>query len=80
MDIKMFGQITNAFGPSGFEEEAVRTVAGYCQKFELENDSMTIFTPECRAKEGKPVVQLDAHLDECGFMVQSIRENGALGF
>ena len=36
MDIKMFGQITNAFGPSGFEEEAVRTVAGYCQKFELE--------------------------------------------
>ena len=22
MDIKMFGQITNAFGPSGFEEEA----------------------------------------------------------
>ena len=40
MDIKMFGQITNAFGPSGFEEEAVRTVAGYCQKFELENDSM----------------------------------------
>ena len=26
MDIKMFGQITNAFGPSGFEEEAPITL------------------------------------------------------
>ena len=26
----------------------------------------------------KPVVMLDAHTDECGFMVQSIRENGSL--
>ena len=80
MDIKMFGQITNAFGPSGFEEEAVRTVAGYCRKFELENDSMNnLYARMPGAKEGKPVVQLDAHLDECGFMVQSIRENGSLG-
>ena len=80
MDIKMFGQITNAFGPSGFEEEAVRTVAGYCRKFELENDSMNnLYARMPGAKEGKPVVQLDAHLDEWGFMVQSIRENGSLG-
>ena len=27
----------------------------------------------------KPVVQLDAHLDECGFMVQCIHDNGCLG-
>ena len=67
MDIKMFGQITNAFGPSGFEEEAVRIVAGYCQKFELENDSMNnLYARMPGTKEGKPVVQLDAHLDECG--------------
>ena len=53
MDIKMFGQITNAFGPSGFEEEAVRTVAGYCQKFELENDSMNnLYARMPGAKEG----------------------------
>ena len=80
MDIKMFGQITNAFGPSGFEEEAVRTVAGYCQKFELENDAMNnLYARMPGAKDGRPVLQLDAHLDECGFMVQSIRENGSLG-
>ena len=34
----------------------------------------------CRAVAGdKPVVQLDAHLDECGFMVQCIHDNGCLG-
>ena len=27
----------------------------------------------------RPVVQLDAHLDECGFMVQCIHDNGCLG-
>ena len=27
MDIEMFGKISDAFGPSGFEEEVVRTVA-----------------------------------------------------
>ena len=26
MDIEMFGKISDAFGPSGFEEEVVRTV------------------------------------------------------
>lgn len=25
MDIEMFGKISDAFGPSGFEEEVVRT-------------------------------------------------------
>lgn len=49
MDIKMFGQITNAFGPSGFEEEAVRTVAGCCQKFELKMTPNN-FTPECQVQ------------------------------
>ena len=28
MDIEMFGKISDAFGPSGFEEEVVRTVVG----------------------------------------------------
>ena len=36
MDIEMFGKISDAFGPSGFEEEVVRTVAGYCGKYQVE--------------------------------------------
>ena len=40
MDMQMFGRISDAFGPSGFEEEVIRTIAGYCGKFEVKNDAM----------------------------------------
>lgn len=80
MDIEMFGRISDAFGPSGFEEEAVRTVAGYCSKYQVENDAMHNLYVRMPGGAGhKPVVQLDAHLDECGFMVQCIHDNGCLG-
>ena len=80
MDIDMFGKISDAFGPSGFEEEVVRTVAGYCGKYQVENDAMNNLYVRMPGVAGdKPVVQLDAHLDECGFMVQCIHDNGCLG-
>ncbi len=80
MDIEMFGKISDAFGPSGFEEEVVRTVVGYCGKYQVENDAMNNLYVRMPGRAGdKPVVQLDAHLDECGFMVQCIHDNGCLG-
>lgn len=80
MDIEMFGRISDAFGPSGFEEDVVRTVAGYCKKYQVENDAMHNLYVRMPGSAGeKPVVQLDAHLDECGFMVQCIHDNGCLG-
>lgn len=80
MDIEMFGKISDAFGPSGFEEDVVRTVAGYCGKYQVENDAMNnLYVRMPGISSEKPMLQLDAHLDECGFMVQSIKENGCLG-
>ena len=29
MDIEMFGKISDAFGPSGFEEEVVKVIGRY---------------------------------------------------
>lgn len=81
MDIKMFQEITDAFGPSGFEEDVVRTIASYCKNYRVENDAMNnlyVRMPEQPAERTKPVIQLDAHLDECGFMVQNIEDNGSL--
>ena len=80
MDMQMFGRISDAFGPSGFEEEVIRTIAGYCGKFEVKNDAMNnLYVRMPGKQEEKPVVQLDAHTDECGFMVQTIHDNGCLG-
>lgn len=80
MDMQMFGRISDAFGPSGFEEEVIRTIAGYCGNFKVENDAMNnLYVRMPEMQSGKPVVQLDAHTDECGFMVQTIHDNGCLG-
>lgn len=80
MDIQMFGRISDAFGPSGFEEDVVRTIAGYCKQYELENDAMNnLYARMPGVREERPVIQLDAHTDECGFMVQTIHDNGVLG-
>ncbi len=80
MDMQMFGRISDAFGPSGFEEDVIRTIAGYCREFQVENDAMNNLYVRMPGTQGrKPVIQLDAHTDECGFMVQTIHENGVLG-
>ena len=80
IDIDMIRDLTNAFGPSGFEEEVVRTVAGYCGKYQVENDAMNNLYVRMPGRAGdKPVVQLDAHLDEIGFVVTG-HEEGYLKF
>lgn len=79
MDIQMLEKLSNAFGPSGFEEDVVRILAGYCKEFDVSNDAMNNFYVRMPGERSeRPVVQLDAHLDECGMMVQSILDNGAL--
>ncbi|MCI8742087.1 MAG: M20/M25/M40 family metallo-hydrolase [Lachnospiraceae bacterium] len=80
MDMQMFGRISDAFGPSGFEEDVIRTIAGYCTRYQVENDAMNnLYVRMPEADGTSPVVQLDAHTDECGFMVQTIHDNGVLG-
>lgn len=78
-NIKEIEALTNAFGPSGFEEEVIREVKNWCQGLDVKNDAMyNVYATMKNRKEGRPVIMLDAHLDECGFMVQSILENGLL--
>ena len=78
-NIKEIEALTNAFGPSGFEEEVIREVKNWCQGLDVKNDAMyNVYATMKNRKEGRPVIMLDAHLDECGFMVQSFLENGLL--
>lgn len=87
-DLKMIEALTNAFGPSGFEEEAALAVKAHSQGLYLEQDAMhNVYAymgreerERCRPgqEREKPLLMLDAHLDEVGFMVQSIEENGLL--
>lgn len=73
-------ELINAFGPSGFEEEVCQVIKKYTKEFDVSNDAMcNIFLKKKNSSGDKPVLMLDAHIDECGFMVQSIMENGMLG-
>ena len=80
-DIKLIEEITNAFGPSGFEEEVCKVIKKYTEGFDVTNDAMyNVYMKRKDFSGKKPVIMLDAHTDECGMMVQSIRENGLLNF
>ena len=40
IDINVLKDLTNAFGPSGFEEDVVRAVRDHCTGMSLTNDAM----------------------------------------
>lgn len=88
IDLKTVEDLTNAFGPSGFEEEVLSAVKAHSQGLFLRNDAMhNVYAYMSEAERQaaaenrrgeKPVLMLDAHSDEVGFMVQNIEENGLL--
>lgn len=77
--IKLIEKLTTAFGPSGFEEDLVEILKNYLVDLDVENDSMNnVYSKYKNSGEKNFTVQLDAHTDEVGFMVQSILDNGTL--
>ncbi|MPM81098.1 putative aminopeptidase YsdC [bioreactor metagenome] len=78
---KLTADITNAFGPSGYEEDVVKVIQQYTENFNVKVDAMhNVYARLQNPAAGKPVVMLDAHSDELGFMVQSISGNGMIHF
>jgi putative aminopeptidase FrvX len=80
MNRELLQALSNAFGPSGYEEEALRSAEPFLNGLSYENDAMNnlyIRLPG-EKRDGRPVLLLDAHLDECGMMVQSIADDGSL--
>ncbi|MBQ3425275.1 MAG: M42 family peptidase, partial [Clostridia bacterium] len=80
--LNMIADLSNANGVSGFEDEVLQAARRYAPaNLTLKEDSLrNLYLRRGANTGGKPVVQLDAHSDEVGFMVHSIRENGTLKF
>lgn len=75
----MLAELTDAFGPSGFEEDVVKVIAKYCDGLDVKHDAMhNVYASMKDRKGSRPVFMLDAHSDELGLMIQSIEENGLL--
>ena len=80
--LQMIADFSNAKAPSGFEEETIAAARKHIGcGYETEEDCLRNFYMYRKANTGKkPVFMLDAHSDEVGFMVHSIRPNGTLRF
>lgn len=77
--IKAFAQ---AKAPSGFEDEAIAIARqGLGDICDFEEDSLRNLYIFRRANSGnKPILMLDAHSDEVGMMIHSVKPNGTLRF
>ena len=78
--LQMIKEMTEAFGPSGFEDDAVEVVKKYTKDLgKGYRDSVMNYFVRANGNTGKkPVFMFDAHNDEVGFMVHSIKPNGML--
>jgi len=78
---ELLRRLTLAEGPPG-AESAVRAVVRRALEGvgRIECDRLGSIICEKRGRSEVPRIQLDSHLDEVGFMVQSIHDDGMLGF
>lgn len=75
----MIREMCDAFGPPGFEGPVCDTVRTHMKGFNIRQDYMNnLYIAHPGNQGNRPVIQLDAHLDEVGFMVHSIRANGTI--
>lgn len=78
--ITLIEKLSNARGASGYEDEVLEVVKEFSSGFEFSSDAMMnayLNVPQA-SKSKKPIIMLDAHLDEVAFMVQAIDKNGLL--
>jgi len=75
-------ELSNARGISGFEDEVLGVIRRHGNGLgEWREDAMrNLYLRRNNQKDGRPVLMLDAHTDEVGFMVRAIRPNGMLDF
>lgn len=80
--LDLIKKLSDVNGISGFEDDVLRLIQREAAGLgDFSRDSMLDLYLERKGNApGKPVVQLDCHTDEVGFMVKAIRPNGMLEF
>jgi len=80
--LKFLENLSNSFGPSGFEREAIRVVKDYVEPFSdfTSQDKLGSLLFHKRGSAERPVILLPGHVDEVGFVISSINDKGFLTF
>lgn len=79
--LKLTEKLTNAFGPSGFEDEVIEIIKDYVGAENCEVDGINnLYIGLKDVDNSKPTIVLDGHSDEVGFIVESINPSGTINF
>lgn len=78
--LKMIEELSMAKGAPAFEDDVLAVARKYCEGLgTIEEDRMRNLYIHRKGNTGnKPVLMLDAHSDEVGFMVRAIYDDGSL--
>lgn len=81
-EISRIIELSNAFGPSGYEDEVSSLVINELEEIglEAEEDCLRNVRTFLSNKKDRPTIMLDSHLDEVGLIVQAIKPNGVMKF
>ena len=80
--LQMIRELSDAPGASGFEDAVVEVARRWCAPIgPMKEDFLrNLYIHRKENKGGRPVVMLDAHSDEVGLVIHSIKPNGTLRF
>lgn len=80
-EIKLLEKLSNLHGAPGHEYDIVEFIQKEMSGFNSRRDSINNLYLEIEKEQGsKPVVVLDCHSDEVGFIVEGIKANGTITF
>ncbi len=80
--MKFMSQVSECFGPVGFERDAARIVKKYASPFadEVLTDKLGSVIFRKKGVSAEPKILLAGHMDEVGFLVTFVEESGYLKF
>ncbi len=80
--IKLVTNLSDAFGPSGFEDDVIALAKEeVSDSYTTTRDALNNLYIQAPGNTGnRPRVWLDAHSDEVGFLVQALRPDGTMDF
>ena len=80
--LQMIRELSDAPGAPGFEDEVVAVARRWCAPIgPMKEDFLrNLYIHRKENTGGRPVVMLDAHSDEVGLVIHSIKPNGTLRF
>lgn len=81
-EIELLEKLSNAFGPSGNEQDIAETLKKELEEYadDTRVDKLGNILFYHNGKGGYPKIMLSAHMDEVGFIITFIEENGFLRF